>query len=401
MTGPQPYLAYGRQSINESDIEAVIEALRSDFLTTGPMVDRFEAALCDFTGANETIVVANGTAALHLAILSLDLTPQDVVIVPSITFVASANAVAFCGARVVFADVDPKTGLMTTESFTEALSQVHSMSGYRFAGVIPVHYAGRPIDLTEIAATCHKLGAFILEDACHAIGTKGPQGQIGSCQLSDMATFSFHPVKTLTTGEGGAIFTNNKARAARLRQIRSHGLERQASDFRGLGFGDDNDFGPWVYEMQALGYNYRLPDINCALGLSQLKRMDFFAKRRKALVKAYEMALNKTNLSVFWEPLLPDVDAVFHLMAVRIDFEGLGKTRTEVMTQLKTRGIGTQVHYVPVHHQPYWRDTQLAPRPLKGADRFYKTTLSLPLYADMSDDDPNRVVTALSEVLAL
>lgn len=392
------FLPYGRQSIDDSDIAAVVESLRSDYLTTGPMVERFERELAATVGAKEAVVVSNGTAALHLAVLTQNLSLKDAVIVPSITFAASANCVAYGGAQVMFADIDPYTGLITNDSFDAALSLIDGL-GYRFAGVIPVHYAGRPVDLGHIRATCQARGAFLIEDACHALGTSGAQSAVGSCVASDMAVFSFHPVKTLTTGEGGAITTDDPDLARQLRRLRSHGIERDPTQFTGLGYGDSDDVGPWVYEMQGLGFNYRLPDLNCALGVAQLKRLPWFIERRKALVAAYESLL-KTNLFVSWSSPDAATDPVFHLMAVAIDFSAVGKSRAQVMAELKTRGIGTQIHYIPVHRQPYWQTRQLASRDLPGADAFYRSTLSLPLYPDMTDADPARVVEALKEVLS-
>ena len=392
------FLPYGRQSISEADIEAVVAALRSDFLTTGPLVERFEKALAETVGAKEAVVVANGTAALHLAVMTEELSARCAVIVPAITFAASANCVAYCGAPVIFADVDPVTGLITDESFDDALKTMErDHHGYRLGGVIPVHYAGRPVDLSHIRNVCEEHGSFVIEDACHAIGTVGPQGPVGSCQSSNMACFSFHPVKTLTTGEGGAITTNDPVLAHRLRALRSHGIERDLAHFVGLHYDGEGDTGPWVYEQHCLGYNYRLPDLNCALGLSQLQRLPVFASRRKALIKAYQAALEATNIPVNWKS--SEHDTVFHLFAVNIDFAGLGTTRAAVMAGLRERGIGTQVHYIPVHRQPWWQTHALAQRELPGADRFYQNTLSLPLYADMSDDDPARVIEALREVL--
>ncbi|MBP2160165.1 UDP-4-amino-4,6-dideoxy-N-acetyl-beta-L-altrosamine transaminase [Asticcacaulis solisilvae] len=394
------FLPYGRQSISEADIEAVVEVLRSDYLTTGPSVDRFEADLAASVGAGDAVVVANGTAALHIAALTQDLTANDVVIVPSITFTASANCIAFCGAQVVFADVDPATGLMTDATFDEALDALKTRHpANRFAGVIPVHYSGRPVALDHISEVCVAHDAFLLEDACHAIGTDGPDGKTGACAKSDMAVFSFHPVKTLTTGEGGAVTTNDPGLARRLRALRSHGIERDPLRFAGLGFGGDNDAGSWIYEMHGLGYNYRLPDLNCALGIAQLKRLPHFLARRDALVAGYQAALEKRNLPVAWTAPEADTRPAFHLFAVTIDFEALGISRSTVMAGLKARGVGTQVHYIPVHRQPWWRERALAGRDLPGADQYYRTTLSLPLYADMQDGDPERVITALEEVL--
>jgi len=396
-----PFLPYGRQSIDDSDIDAVVTALRSDYLTTGPMVERFERELAAAFGADEAVVVANGTAALHLAILTQTPGPRDVVIVPSITFAASANCVAYAGAQVVFADVDPLTGLITDEGFHDALAVIdRDYPDHRFAGAVIVHYAGAMVDLERIAATCRARGAFLIEDACHAAGSAGPQGAAGSCAVSDMAVFSFHPVKTLTTGEGGAITTNDADLARRLRLLRSHGIERDPARFTGLGYGDETeDSGPWVYEMQVLGFNYRLPDLNCALGVAQLKRLPHFAARRRTLVAAYRSALQGTSVPVTWTPPPDGDDPVYHLFAVRIDFTAAGLTRSEVMAALRERGIGTQVHYIPVHRQPYWQSRQLGARTLSGADACYRATLSLPLFPDMSDDDPARVVAALKEVL--
>jgi UDP-4-amino-4,6-dideoxy-N-acetyl-beta-L-altrosamine transaminase len=394
------FLPYGRQSISEADIDAVVEVLRSDYLTTGPSVDRFEADLAASVGAKDAVVVANGTAALHIAAMTRNLTANDAVIVPSITFTASANCIAFCGAHVVFADVDPTTGLMTDATFDEALGALRMHHPrHRFAGVIPVHYSGRPVGLDYISKVCAEHEAFVVEDACHAIGSEGPDGKTGACAKSDMAVFSFHPVKTLTTGEGGAVTTNDPALARQLRALRSHGIERDPAHFGGFGYGGDNDAGPWVYEMQALGYNYRLPDLNCALGVSQLKRLPHFLARREALVAQYQAALGRRNLPVHWDAPAAGTRPAFHLFAVTIDFEALGTTRSAVMAGLKARGIGTQVHYIPVHRQPWWRERALASRELPGSDQYYRTTLSLPLYADMSDGDPERVVSALEEVL--
>ena len=397
MSSAPAFLPYGRQSISEEDIAAVVETLRSDYLTTGPMVERFEAEICKATGAKEAVVVANGTAALHLAALSEDLGPKDVVVVPSITFAASANAIAYCGAKVLFADVDPLTGLITNEAFNDAIALIASdYPGHRFAGVVPVHYAGKPVDLSHIASVCGEHGAFVIEDACHAIGTRGRQGLVGSCRHSDMACFSFHPVKTLTTGEGGAITLNDPERARHLRLLRSHGIERDPARFQNA------ERGPWVYEMQALGYNYRLPDLNCALGVSQIGRLAEFADRRQSLVAAYQEALSLYQMQTLWTAFPGEGEApVYHLFAVRIDFAGHGTRRDQVMQRLRDEGVGSQVHYIPVHRQPYWQQNALGQRALPGADQYYDATLSLPLYADMDDDDPRRVVEALRKALNL
>ena len=392
----ETFLPYGRQSINQDDIDSVVEALKSELLTTGPRVELFESLLAEYCGSKYAIVVSNGTAALHLGMLTLNLRPTDVVIVPSVTFVASANAAAFCGARVIFADTDPKTGLITNQAFDEAVLAIPN--GFTLKAVVPVHLAGRPINIDYIRARCLELGAMVIEDACHALGSKGAQGMIGNCKSSDMACLSFHPVKTLTTAEGGAILVNDAVLAARLRALRAHGIERDSAQFQGLGYGFE-DVAPWVYEMQVLGYNYRLPDLNCALGISQMRRLNHFCERRQSLVSLYQKAISPHSQIIDW--VLPDQDQapVFHLMAVLIDFKSL-KPRAQVMTALKANSIGSQVHYIPVHRQPYWQLNQLVNRPLPGADAYYAKTLSLPLYPEMGDYDPQRVIDRLVEILS-
>lgn len=388
------FLPYGTQSINADDKAAIEAVLNSPFLTAGPKVAEFEAGLCAYTGAKEAISVSNGTAALHLAFLSQDLGPKDVVIVPSITFLASANGAAFCGAKVIFADVDPMTGLLTEATFEEALSRLsESYPDHHFAGVVAVHLTGRPVDMAPIHARAKALGGFVIEDAAHALGTHCRHGTVGDGRYSDMTILSFHPVKTITTGEGGAILCNDPQLAARLRALRAHGIERNPDHFSQL------EAAPWVYEMQSLGYNYRLPDLNCALGISQLARLETFVQKRLGLIEAYQDALK--DLPVHWQTPHKDERIGFHLFSVLIDFAALNTTRQAVMEGLKARQIGSQVHYIPVHIQPYWVTAQLGLRPLMGANHYYERTLSLPLFADMEMDDVGRVVTALTEVLGL
>jgi len=265
------FLPYGRQSIDDSDIKAVADALTGDFLTTGPLVDEFEQAFADYVGSDYAVACSNGTASLHLLMLALDIGPGDVCIVPSITFLATANCARYVGADVVFADVDPQSGLMTPQLAREAVERAGGQRPVR--AILPVHLRGDACDLPGLAQVASEVGAVLVEDAPHALGTRtlfdGKPGRIGDCRYGMAASFSFHPVKSLTTGEGGMITTSDAALAQKLRRLRSHGMTRPA------------DADPWVYEMQAPGFNYRLPDINCALGLSQLKRMERFADRRR------------------------------------------------------------------------------------------------------------------------
>lgn len=380
-------LPYGRQTIEDDDIAAVAEALRGDLLTTGPTVEAFERAFAETVGARHAVACANGTAALHLAMLALRVQPGEAVIAPSITFLATANCARYVGADVVFADVDPDSGLMTPETLQAALDR---LGGRTLRAVLPVHLRGDAVDLPALSALARDAGAVLVEDAPHALGTTMTFGNVpetvGDVRHSAMATFSFHPVKTIATGEGGMVTTNDPALAERLRTMRSHGMVRPAGA------------EPWWYEMPEPGFNYRLPDILCALGLSQLKKLPRFAARRRALATAYAEAL---------APLAPIVrlaaqpawsDPVLHLMTVLIDFEAAGRSRLEVVAALQARGVGSQVHYIPVHRQPYYRDLY-GDLSLPGAEAWYARCLSLPLYPGMADGDVAVVVAALKDAL--
>jgi UDP-4-amino-4,6-dideoxy-N-acetyl-beta-L-altrosamine transaminase len=398
-----PFLPYGRQLIEDDDIAAVAEALRSDYLTTGPRVEAFEAAFAETVGARHAIACANGTAALHLAMTALDLQPGEAVVAPTVTFVATANCARFQGGEVVFADVDPETGLMTPETLTAALER---LEGRRLAAVLPVHLGGNVCDLPALRRLAGEAGAVLVEDACHALGSTmafdGVRERVGDNRHSAMACFSFHPVKTIATGEGGMTTTNDDALAERLRGFRSHGITREPALFRLPaqsfdGFGEAN---PWAYEMQDLGYNYRLPDILCALGISQLAKLDRFVARRRAIAERYRALL--APLAPRLRPVAAPAgsDPALHLFVVLIDFEAAGVTRRQAMEALRARGIGSQVHYIPVHRQPYYRD-RYGELDLPGADAWYERCLSLPLHAGMADDDVDRVVQAVRDVLGV
>ncbi|MDP1739064.1 MAG: UDP-4-amino-4,6-dideoxy-N-acetyl-beta-L-altrosamine transaminase [Caulobacter sp.] len=382
------FLPYGRQTIEDDDIAAVAAALRGDLLTTGPTVEAFETAFREVVGARHAVACSSGTAALHMTMLAAGIGPGDVCIVPSITFLATANCAAYVGADVVFADVDRDSGLMTAETLAGALDRA---KGRRVRAVLPVHLRGDVCDMPALAVLAREAGAVLVEDAPHALGSCFVHGneldQVGDCAHSAMSTFSFHPVKTIATGEGGMVTTNDAGLAERLRRARSHGMTRTP--------GAD----PWLYEMAEPGFNYRLPDINCALGLSQLAKLPRFIARRRALAAAYETAL---------APLAPIVRPaarpegsrpVLHLMTVLIDFAAAGKSRRQVVDALAARGIGSQVHYIPVHTQPYWRARNGA-LDLPGAQAWYDRCLSLPLYPAMADGDVARVVETLADVLA-
>ncbi|MDB5448647.1 MAG: flmB [Phenylobacterium sp.] len=385
----EPFLPYGRQTIEEDDIAAVAQALRADFLTTGPMVERFEQAFAERVGAAHAVACANGTAALHLAMLALEAGPGDAVIVPAITFLATANCARFAGAEVVFADVDPASGLMTPQTLREALGRV---GGRRLRAVLPVHLRGDAVDLPGLEALAREAGAVLVEDAPHALGTTMRFGdvmeRVGDVRHSAMATFSFHPVKAIATGEGGMVTTSDAALAERLRRLRSHGMVRPPGA------------EPWWYEMPELGFNYRLPDVLCALGLSQLAKLDRFAERRRALAGAYDAALAPLAPRVRRAASPPWSRPVLHLMTVLIDFAAAGRSRLEVVEALRARGVGSQVHYIPVHRQPYYRERYGALE-LPGAEAWYAACLSLPLYPAMNEADVARGARALTAALGL
>ena len=395
------FLPYGRQLVDENDIKSVERVLKSDYLTTGSATDEFEARLAETTGAKYAICVSSGTAALHLSAVLLGLGPGDVVVVPTITFVATANVARHVGADVVFSDVDPETGLMRPEDLIHALKRAEGKA----RAVFPVHLAGQCADMSEIAEIAKRNKLAIVEDASHAIGTTHKIGDeksmVGSCANSDMTIFSFHSVKTIAMGEGGAVTTNDKSFADRLKRLRSHGVERTSTSFKNvdLAFTEKGVPNPWYYEMQELGFNYRLSDIHCALGLSQLTKLDEFVSRRRHLVRLYDKAIKEMGLIIRPLGRSPDCDPAWHLYIALIDFGVANTTRARMMLNLRQLGIGTQVHYIPVHRQPYYKNANLLNLP--GAETYYKKCLSLPLFPGMDDTDVERVCKGIQSLFSL
>jgi UDP-4-amino-4,6-dideoxy-N-acetyl-beta-L-altrosamine transaminase len=394
-------LPYARQQIEDDDVAAVAEALRADFLTTGPRVDAFEAALLKVTGSNFVVACANGTAALHLASLALDLGPSDQVIVPSITFLATANAPHFTGAEIVFADVDPESALLTPATFAGALERAP-----RARAVFPVHIGGSWADMPAIADLARKHRIAVVEDACHALGTEytadGVTGRVGDCRYAEMAVFSFHPVNAIAMGEGGAVATNDAGLSKRLRLLRNHGMSRDRSGFVSGELADDasGEPAPWFYEMAEPAYNYRVPDVLCALGISQLAKLDRFLARRRHLAAHYDEALLGLKGLVRPAARPHNCTSAFHLYSVLIDFARAGRTRVAVVEALREAGIGTQVHYIPVHLQPYYK-SQPSFVDLTHAVSYYRKALSLPLFPAMTDTDVDRVVDQLARALGV
>ena len=396
MQSAVPFLPYGRQSIDEADIAAVCDVLRGDMLTTGPAVEAFEADFAKAVGAAHAVSCSNGTAALHLAMLALGLGPGNSVVVPSVTFLATANAARFTGAEVVFADVDPDTGLLTPATLEDALER----AGSDVRAVLPVHMAGQVADIDGLNGVARKAGALLVEDACHALGSLDASGRpVGGCAVSEMATFSLHPVKTIAAGEGGIVTTSDRQRAEAMKRSRNHGMSKVDFRIPAQAFATDGSANPWYYEMDEPGFNYRLSDIHAALARSQLSRLGQFVHRRSELVERYDELL---------APLAPLVRPAgrvagrpgWHLYVVLIDFGQAGLERATLMERLRSEGIGTQVHYLPVHRQPYYRD-RYGELDLPGADSWYQRALSLPLFPAMSDSDVDRVVSALQDALGL
>ena len=402
---PAPCLIpYAHQSIDEKDVAAVCSVLRSQWLTTGPNVEEFEQAVADYVGAKYGVAVSSGTAALHLACLAADIAPGDEGVTSPITFLASANAMVYCGATPRFADIDPRT-------YNMAASELEKCITKRTRVVIPVHFAGQNCAMREIREVVsrkqelfgHKI--IIIEDASHALGSLYLGCRVGCCEYSDAAVFSFHPVKHITTGEGGMVVTNDRNLAERIRKLRSHGITKDPEDFvnRDLAFGTqhsqiimNNSANPWYYEQTDLGFNYRITDIQCALGRSQLRKLSWFRDRRRAIVEKYNDAFGSVqHLTIPFEA--SDCESNFHLYVLRIDFDALGISRRELMHQLTAKGIHTQVHYIPVHLQPYYQKqfgTSLVDCTV--AEEYYRKCMSLPLYPAMSESDVEQIIRTIN-----
>lgn len=402
-----PFLPYGRQDLDETDIAAVVQVLRGDWLTQGPAVEAFEAALAAQTGAAHAVACANGTAALHLAYRALGLEAGDAVVVPANTFLATASAARLAGAEVAFADVDPDTGLIGPEQADDAIARARA-AGWRVRALAPVHFAGQCADMDGLTVLAERHGLSVVEDACHALGGTlrrgGVEQPVGSCAavVPSLAVFSFHPVKTVAAGEGGAVTAVDSRLDARLRALRNHGMMRDPVGFadREAGFASDGALNPWYYEMPEPSLNDRLTDIQSALALSQMRRLDAFVARRRRLMDFYAERL--APLAPLVRPLarVPWCAPAWHLSVALIDFTAVGRSRAAVMAALRARGVGSQVHYIPVQRQPYWR-RRYGDLALPGADAYYAQALSLPLFPAMTDGDVDRVVTALAEALGI
>lgn len=374
----EKFISYGKQWIDDSDIEAVINVLKSDYLTQGPAVELFEKKICSITDAKYCVAVSNATAALHIAVKSLAIDPGREGITSPNTFVASSNCLIYNNLKPVFADIDGVTYNIDPAEIEKKITPETRV-------LIPVHFAGRSCNMVKIKAIADRNRLHVIEDAAHAIGSRYEDGSmVGNCRYSDMTIFSFHPVKTITTGEGGAITTNDKNLYEKLVLLRSHGITKEA------GILTENP-GPWYYEMHDCGYNYRITDIQAALGSSQLDKLDSFRKRRTEIIQKYNQALS--GLDWLKTPAEDTSGSCFHLYVVQIDFNMIGMSRADMMDRLKRKNIGTQVHYIPVHTQPFYKRNygyNLGDYPV--AEKYYQKAVSLPLYPKMTDEDTEFVI---------
>lgn len=380
------FIPYGKQWIDEDDKKALAGVIGDDFITQGYRVEEFEEAICSYTGARYCVAVSSGTAALHIAVAALEIKKGSEGITSPNTFLASANCLVYNDLKPIFADINPSTYCIDPNQIEKKITSNTKV-------LIPVHFAGQPADMLAISklAKVHRL--FVIEDAAHAIGTKYDNGdKVGSCKHSDMTVFSFHPVKTITTGEGGAITTNSPKHYKRLLMLRSHGITKDPSLL-------SQKNGPWYYEMQVLGFNYRITDIQAALGVSQLKKIEKFIIRRREIVDSYNEAFKNCKF-VKIPAQAEGVRSAFHLYVLQIDFHEINKSRTDIMSALKEKNIGSQVHYIPVHLQPYYiKNFGYKENDYTIAENYYSQCLSLPLYPKMTSREVDYVIKELKNVI--
>ena len=380
-------ISYSHQWLDRQDINEVVKVLRSDWLTQGPKIAEFEEALCKYTGAKYAVCVSSATAALHLACFVSGIKAGDEVITSPITFVATANAVIYCGGRPVFADIEEDTANIDPEEIKRKITK-------KTKAIIPVHFAGHPCDLEEISKIAKKHNLVVIEDAAHALGAEYKGEKIGSCKYSDMAVFSFHPVKSITTGEGGAILTNNQQYYEKLLKLRTHGITKNPKQFINY---DSQIDGDWYYEMQELGFNYRLTDIQCALGISQLRRIDDFINKRRKIAKIYNKVFKDNKY--FDLPIEKNyVKSACHLYPIRLK-DKYKKKRKEVFSYLRKNNLWVQVHYIPVYKQSYYQRLGYQDNLCPLAEKFYQQEISLPIYPMLGKNEIDCVIDIINEAL--
>lgn len=380
------FLPYGHQWIHDEDIDAVVKTLRSDWITQGPKDNEFEQKLADYCGAKYAVVFSSGTAALHAAYFTVGIKESDEVITSPITFLSTANAALFLRAHPIFVDIEEDTGNIDPNSIEKAITE-------KTKALVPVDYGGHPVDLEKISSIAKKYNLLVIDDACHALGAEYKSEKIGGCKYSDITVLSFHPVKLITTGEGGAVLTNNKEYYKKLIMFRQHGVTKDKSKFK---VSLDSVPGDWYYEMQLLGYNYRLTDIQCALGISQLKKLDKFIQRRREIAEVYKGAFKNND---FFD--LPAEKAYakssWHLYPLRLK-DKYKEKKKEIFTKLREKSLGVQVHYIPVYWQPYYQELGYGKGICPNAEDFYQREISIPLFPSMSDEDIEYVVNTILKV---
>ncbi|MBI5418312.1 UDP-4-amino-4,6-dideoxy-N-acetyl-beta-L-altrosamine transaminase [Candidatus Poribacteria bacterium] len=384
------YIPYGHQSVSDEDIEAVVNVLKSDWLTQGPTIEKFERTVAEYCNAKYAVAVNSGTAALHIACLAIGLGKNDILWTSTNSFLASANCGLYCEATVDFVDINPKTFNMDAIELEKKLA-LASKKNKLPKVVIPVHFAGQTCDMKKIAKLAKKYNFIIIEDACHALGGSYCNVKIGSCTLSDMTVFSFHPIKTITTGEGGMVVTNNKDLYDRMLRFRSHGITRDPN------FMKNESHGPWYYEQIDLGYNYRITDIQAGLGISQMKRIDEFVKYRNQIADKYNELLK--DLPVVSQTVHPDNYSAYHLYVIRLQSDKIKKTHKQVFEELRNAGIGINLNYIPIHIQPYYQKLGFKYGDFPEAEKYYKEAISLPVYYGLKKEDQDYVVDTLKNIL--
>ena len=384
------YIPYGRQEISQSDIDAVVAVLRSDFLTQGPQVPLFERCVAEYCGATHAVAVNSATSALHIACLALGLGQGDRLWTTPITFVASANCGRYCGAQVDFVDIDPVTYNLSINALEQKLS-VAEHDGTLPKVLVAVHLCGQPCEMEAIHILSERYGFKVIEDASHAIGGRYKGEKIGNCRYSDITIFSFHPVKIITTAEGGMALTNREELATRLRLLRSHGITR---DCNLMTCAMD---GPWYYQQVALGYNYRMTDIQAALGVSQMSRLTQYVSRRHEIAERYNQSLNDLPLALPRQH--PESYSAYHLYVIRLQLNKISSTHLQVFEALHAKKIMVNLHYIPVHTQPYYQQMGFKPGDYPQAERYYQEAVSIPMYSSLSDAEQDAVVNALKEIL--
>jgi UDP-4-amino-4,6-dideoxy-N-acetyl-beta-L-altrosamine transaminase len=381
-------IPYGRQNISPSDVQAVVDVLNSDWLTQGPTVEKFERAVAEYCGAAYAVAVNSATSALHIACLAAGLGEGDRLWTTPNSFVASANCGLYCQASANFVDIDPRSYNLSVQRLEERL-EAAAREGKLPKVVIPVHFAGQSCEMEGIGRLAERYGFRVIEDASHGIGGRYQGEPLGNCRHSDMTVFSFHPVKIITTGEGGMVLTNSAELYERLTRLRSHGIIRTPQI--------QEEYGPWYYQQIELGFNYRITDLQAALGLSQMTRLDEFVERRHTLARRYDEALRELPLVL--PEQLPETYSAFHLYVIRLQLDRIARSRREVIEELRGKGILVNVHYIPIHTQPYYQQMGFKAGDFPEAEKYYSEAITLPLYYSLSEADQDQVIEAVREAL--